>query len=737
MRRIARRAAFAVVLMSLPLTAFAGGVRVLSDHRDPARTLFPSDRFAVLDFTQNTFQRVHLPKPSCSTQPVACEDIDVLNTLDGFNSQPRLTVPFSGPIDVASANSDTIFLVSLGSTLGGGSFGRRVGINQIVWDPATFTLHAESDELLDPHTRYLFVVTSGVRDAHGRSLSRAGFDDEVRDALDRTRGHHHDRAIAATVFTTLSTTTVLEKIRNQVKAGPVAPVDFGIGANGERAVFAFSPTVSGVQRRQVGTSTFANVPLPTILLTGVLPGTGAIGQLAYGRFSSPNYLTPDAILTPIGSRTGRPVAHGANTIYFSLFTPATPKPANGWPVAIVGHGFGDSREGLPFTIAGSLAAQGIATLAINVVGHGGGTLGTITVTTPAGSVTFPSGGRGVDQNGDGAIEGTEGVSAVRPSSLRGSTDGLRQTITDLMQLVREVQAGVDVDGDGTADLDPARIYYTGQSFGGIYGTMFLAIEPDVRVGVPNVPGGPGIEIIRLSPFFRNSLFAPGVALRNLVNNPGGATPGDQVIENIPLRDEPVRVNNVAGAMALQEFIDRSHWAAQLGDPVSYAPHVRKSPLAGMAAKSVIIQFGKGDQIVPNPTQTAIVRAGDLADRVTFLRTDLFYATQPRPLPPSISPPLYPHTFINTFAPAGAAAVALQAQAQIATFFATDGAVTIDPDGPGPLFETPIPSRCRRRRTSSRRRPRPRRARVVLSCVVAGPVRDVRSDRPVVRHSHAA
>jgi hypothetical protein len=109
----------------------------------------------------------------------------------------------------------------------------------------------------------------------------------------------------------------------------------------------------------------------------------------------------------------------------------------------------------------------------------------------------------------------------------------------------------------------------------------------------------------------------------------------------------------------------------------------------MTAKSVIIQFGKGDQIVPNPTQTAIVRAGDLADRVTFFRTDLFYATQPRPLPPSISPPLYPHTFINTFAPAGAVAVSLQAQAQIATFFATDGAVTIDPDGPAPLFETPI------------------------------------------------
>ena len=32
--------------------------------------------------------------------------------------------------------------------------------------------------------------------------------------------------------------------------------------------------------------------------------------------------------------------------------------------------------------------------------------------------------------------------------------------------------------------------------------------------------------------------------------------------------------------------------------------------------------------------------------------------------------------------------AFAAQQQIATFFASDGAVTIDPDGAGPFFETP-------------------------------------------------
>ena len=68
-----------------------------------------------------------------------------------------------------------------------------------------------------------------------------------------------------------------------------------------------------------------------------------------------------------------------------------------------------------------------------------------------------------------------------------------------MQLVREIQVGVDVDGDGTADLDTERIYYAGQSFGGIYGVQFLGSSRTSGPGVPNVPGGPIIEIARLSP----------------------------------------------------------------------------------------------------------------------------------------------------------------------------------------------------------------------------------------------
>jgi hypothetical protein len=91
------------------------------------------------------------------------------------------------------------------------------------------------------------------------------------------------------------------------------------------------------------------------------------------------------------------------------------------------------------------------------------------------------------------------------------------------------------------DLDPSRIYYAGQSRGGIQGLPFLAIEPSVRAGVFNVPGGSGE--FRLSVASRGSL---GTILASrvpsLVNSPGitsisGLSVGAPFFnESMPLRD---------------------------------------------------------------------------------------------------------------------------------------------------------------------------------------------------------
>jgi hypothetical protein len=641
---------------------------------------FPSNLLTAPDPTQLTGLRVNLPQPNCATNPSDCADVAVLNQLDGFNVQPRISIPFSGPIDVATVSSSTVYLRQVGCSLC-----HPIGINQVVWEPLTNTLHVESDQLLEQDTTYLLVVTTGVHDASGQPLERLN----VLQGVARQLGNlaylvqlqvqlalHRDlaQAAAASLFTTQSVTADMEKIRQQIDASTPAPVT--ILRNQPRAALTAIQWNEQTSTAPGFTNSF--VPVPAL---DVFPGS--VASIVWGTYSSPNYENASQEIPATPTGTGTPTPTGTNTLQFELFVPSGAKPPGGWPVAIFGHGFTDSKQGAPWVVASSLAHAGIATIAINVVGHGGGPLGTLTLLTTTGPVVIPDGGRGFDQNGDGKIDSTEGVNAAPPDTLVGNRDGLRQTVIDLMQLVREIQAGIDVDGDHVADLDASKITYAGQSFGGIYGVDFLALEPDVLAGVANVPGGPIVEIARLSPAFRGlvglSLITRTPSLYNAAPNPGLTS----FVENEPLRDLPPVTDTVPGASAIQELIDRDEWAQQAANPVALAPYVRREPLPGHPAKAVIIQFANGDMTVPNPTATALIRAGDLADRATYFRNDIAGPGGTR---------LYanPHTFLTGIAAGPVQAqVALEAQAQIATFLGGGGATTIDPDGPGPIFETPI------------------------------------------------
>jgi hypothetical protein len=681
----------------IPPAAFAEGVGVRNDAGDPATTIFPSDRFTVRDWSNTTFRRVALPLPDCAARPSDCADVAVINTLDGFSTQPRITVPFTGDIDPGTVTSSTVYLLNLGDTLTMRGFGQRVGINQVVWDAASKTLAFESDELLQEHSRYVLIVTDGVRDTRGKRIQAARDDDDDRGARSRDNPEYsrdlrdakrhgergRDRVVAASLFTTQSVTADLAKISRQIKASTPAPVDFmaGVDASGAvRSVFPLTQLTAIQFNRQTGAApVFTAGFLPTPAL-GIVPG--AVAQVAYGKFRSPDYQTAQKYIPATGTLNGQPQPHGSNELTLQLFVPAGAKPAAGWPVAIFGHGFTDSMYGAPWAVAAVLASQGIATLSINVVGHGGGAQGTLNVIrNNAGPVVVNAGGRGFDQDGNGSIDSTEGVNAAAPLSVIGNRDGLRQTVVDLMQLVREVEVGMDVDGDGSADLDAQRIYYAGQSFGGIYGTIFLGVEPSLKAGVPNVPGGSIAEIARLGAFRPLTGIALISRIPSLINVSPNPT-GIEFNENMPLRNEPPRINTVAGAMAIQQLLDRNEWVQQSGNPVSYAERIRKNPLPGNAAKPVLIQFAKGDVTVPNPTATAILRAGDLADRAVYFRNDLAVAANP-------AVPKNPHTFLTNIGAAATVGYAVAAQQQIAVFFASGGSTVIDPDGPGPFFEVPI------------------------------------------------
>ena len=104
----------------------------------------------------------------------------------------------------------------------------------------------------------------------------------------------------------------------------------------------------------------------------------------------------------------------------------------------------------------------------------------------------------------------------------------------------------------------------------------------------------------------------------------------------------------------------------------------------MAPKLVIIQFAKGDQTVPNPTASALIRAGDLADRTTYFRNDLLFEANP-----VAPPPKNPHTFLTNIANAVVGPLSLAAQRQIAELFRTEDPNLADPDLAGPFFEAPI------------------------------------------------
>jgi hypothetical protein len=142
------------------------------------------------------------------------------------------------------------------------------------------------------------------------------------------------------------------------------------------------------------------------------------------------------------------------------------------------------------------------------------------------------------------------------------------------------------------------------------------------------------------------------------------------------------INTAPGAMAIQEVFERYEWVSQSSNPAAFASYLRRSPLAGVPHKSVLFLFAKGDLTVPNPTTTAVLRAGDLADRTTFFRNDLAKAEDPKMS-------RNPHGFAMAIADPSALAreIALGAQRQVALFLASGGELITHPE-PARFFEVP-------------------------------------------------
>jgi hypothetical protein len=675
--------------------------------------IFPDDAFTKRDRTQVTGRRVNLRQGvdfpivggvvqrGCTRATYSiCDGNAELDKLDGFDLQPRVTVPFTGPIKLDSVNDSNFFI-----TRGKSAFAS--GLRQLTFDPATNTLAGISDKFLEEGKRYRIHVTSGIRDGAGKPVKLCG------------------KKGCSVRFTTRTASGDLVGIRkaldlpvsdpaNAYRLAGLPDADKGTAGrridftqDGKDLVFnaaAVAPSVAAplngiVRTDQVKADPKADGAFSSSAVPNLIPPGGA-GYYAFGSFLSPRYqyasssahddhpyrarakgrkkaagtLTDGEIPLVPTKRTPRPF--GADRLAVVAVTPDPVKFPPPWPAAVYGVGFTRSHYDI-FVTADYNASQGIATFATDPAGHTYGPESTTTVTSGGQSTTFRSFGRGRDLDADGKIGSglNDGVGptghfrtgGAGPLPSRKPLDGLRsglvQTVVDNMVLGRALQAGVDIPGVGKDVIDRNRIMYYGLSFGGIYGTMLMGTDPLFHRGLLNVPGAPIVDIARESSFRGDLATALGRSRPSYLNGGPGL---NGFTEDLPLRNEPPIVIKHPGAAALQETFASSNWFERSGSPETFAPRIRLRPDPAWAGnpKEVAFQTAYGDGTVPNPTSGTLYRAGNLFDRVVYYRNDKTptYATNP-------------HGFLADPTLAGRTA----GEQQLTTFLATGELVNTNPE----------------------------------------------------------
>ena len=422
------------------------------------RAPFPTNLVTKADPAQPTGLRVDLPKPDCAARASDCADIDVLNTLDGFNLQPRISIPFSGPIDLSTVSARRPPRTT-------GCRGcAPLGIDQVVWEPADEHAARRVATRSQPgHDLPARRHRPACSDASGDAARRADLPARPQLRPDEgRRGEGLPEALLTArwrpgVPSATSSPRASSRRRRrprprrrsaaQIDASTPAPRASTIGNGGARTVFPVSRDELA-WHRQTGDGDVHRLDAAVRRRCSIFPG--AVGTVAFGSFSSPDYENARQVIPATAPDRRARGAVGTNTLYFNLFLPSRAR-AGGRLAGgdlrprLRRHRSTAARSRSPST----LARSGIATIAINVVGHGGGPAGTLTVTRTGGAGDVPrrrARHRPGRQRHDRLDRGRQRGAAVHGSI--SSRDGLRQTVVDLMQLVREIQVGVDVDGDG-------------------------------------------------------------------------------------------------------------------------------------------------------------------------------------------------------------------------------------------------------------------------------------------------
>ncbi len=634
------------------------------------------------------------------TQSV-CSNLQLLNQLDGFSINPRVMVCFSDEVNPATLpNGIKLIPVDAPST--------AISLTQFLYhhdsNAKSYCAYAKPNNVLNQGSRYLLVVTDAVTDSAGQKVEDGGsfeaalkssdsYDESLASALDSLPKQlpFSGKIVSASLFTTMSATQWLEDVRDYVhKSAPGILIPAGLPYQ-----FQTSNLASFTWQADLGTGT-TSYPIPLNVLSPPAPSSLAsgVGSVAFGFFLSPNYLNPSGAAPGTITTNGvKPVAipkllggltFGFIPVSFHVFLPSGPMPSGGWPVVIYGHGLSDNQFGAPTYIAATLAANGYATLALEITGHGYGPNSTVALVDKRGNrSTVAAPGRGIQLSPNAPIGTSDGCVVPGAVAIR---DCGRQTAVDLFTLVKAIQQ----TGRPLFGLDPQRIYYVGQSFGSVYGALFHAVEPSVKAAVLSVGGGTNVDVARLAVPGRQigASYLFGLGLLNVPAAPPedyfhGAF-SDGFNDEYVYRGQII-TDNVPGALPIQGAFESADWLGMLGDPLAYAPHLKNDPFAGVPAKSTFFQYSWGDLEEPNPVNSAFIRAAGIESSSWLFRFDWALPTAPQLASiqsPGFPLPILPHRILSNptiFSDPAEMSISLAEQQSIAAYFNSGGQIIPDPN----------------------------------------------------------
>jgi hypothetical protein len=483
---------------------------------------------------------------------------------------------------------------------------------------------------LKDNTDYAVVMTTDILDKAGRPIGPGTVANILGFANPITVGGK-----SALLGVDDATATALEKMRLQLQ--PVFDTLTATGTNRSKVAMAYTFHTQTIlsQANQLAAlpyATLAATAEPGLVVArtpaeaftkygvdaAVVPGTGTADNI--DEILEVDITTFNALDPATGAFLADPTKAAAETIHVLIATPKTTAqtcPGSTLkcaPMMVFRHGLGRGRADM-LTVADSFAAAGMVTVAIDAAKHGDRSFCTSGTTGPAGgcnpdvmcTTSLPAGAQG-DANPPGVCAdgklfkrgvsgsvGTEdGIPVASANYLISANffrtrDSLRQDVIDQSQLVRAlafVPTGDPPTGHAVFDhmvargvvIDPAAIYFSGQSLGAIQGALDVATNPRISKAAFNVGGGTIVDIFTNSPAF--------------------ASTTDRLLAGLGIE---------RGTAEFLQFLVVAKTILDPADPINFAGHLTANTLPNLLAggtpqtpKKILTQIANCDAVVPNP-----------------------------------------------------------------------------------------------------------------------------------------